>query len=86
MASEEQLPPELDSEVDLDEMLKELVRKESDDDLEELRRMIKVTGNNLDNYSRQVYFEACRSTILPRESSLLPNTSKRTSTQHSCTG
>lgn len=35
-------------------MLKELVRRDGYDDLAELRRMIKITGDNLDDYERKV--------------------------------
>jgi hypothetical protein len=35
-------------------MLKDLLQEENGDDLEELRRMIKITGDNLNDYNRQV--------------------------------
>ena len=42
-------------EPDNEAMLRELTKKGEYDDLAELRRMIKETGQNLDDYGKQVF-------------------------------
>jgi ElaB/YqjD/DUF883 family membrane-anchored ribosome-binding protein len=43
-----------EEENDPDQMLKDLIKKKNGDDLEELRRMIKETGSNLEGCSRKL--------------------------------
>lgn len=49
-----------EEDIDQEDMLRYLLEKEKNNDLEDLRRMMKITKRNLNSYSREVSIDIDR--------------------------
>lgn len=63
-------------ETDPNEILKELIKKHENDDLSELRKMIKKTGESLEDYSKQ--FNKSKREILQLADRYMPEMDRNT--------